>query len=676
MNEIDAEVLRRHFVAIATSDYEDPTWAALPGVIDEVKSLLAWWCDDRLGQRRFTQQYPHLANNPTKRQIRDAFEDPEELWNHSDAAVVFVTGHGVVAHGVHWIVLYRTDPGQLRRSALRTSELIGWLADTGIEHLLIIVDLCYAGSAAGETAAFDADFPPTWLALASVTSKQQARTGALTAAISEFLAELASPTGEQFNHGPYLRVDQFLDAIQSKLGEGQRLAHLHPALPSLAENRCLPNPRYQPEQVTVARARRDLALRPADLDAHWDPRSRGVAAGSEGGWLFSGRTELMRSLIQATTGDAQPVLVTGAAGSGKSAVLARLVTLSDPDFCERYTDLVDSIPTDLRPDLGAIDAAVLATGKVPHEVWGQIHEAVTGAPPTTSSAVPTLDELRTAWWSWLETHDTTITIVVDALDEAKDPHTLLTEVLAKLNSPELSRQRVRLIVGVRSLGGTDESAGADDHTLRERPLADVAEHVLGAVRLRVDEAPWWRPEDLANYARQLLIATDGSPYVTQEYREHAEQVAHTLAAKACKSFLITRIAATSLAHRDDRVNPDDPAWQATLADGVLGVFRDDLHATLPDPIDRQRAVDLLRAVAFAYGRGLPWRQVWPLVTDAIANGERTYGDSDIAWLLSSRLGAYLVTDREDGIIVYRLFHDALRSTLRERSQALLDKGPR
>ena len=65
-----------------------------------------------------------------------------------------------------------------------------------------------------------------------------------------------------------------------------------------------------------SRARRDLALRQADLDAHWDPRSRGVAAGSEGGWLFTGRTELMRSLIQATTGTAQPVLVTGAAGSG------------------------------------------------------------------------------------------------------------------------------------------------------------------------------------------------------------------------------------------------------------------------------------------------------------------------------------------------------------------------
>ncbi len=637
--------------------------------MDEVKALQAWWCEERLGTRRFTQQYPDLACNPTKQQVREAFEEPEQLWNHSDAAEVFVTGHGMVGHGAHWIVLHRTDTGRLHRTALRTSDLVGWLADTGIEHLLIILDLCHAGSTAADTAAF-ADFPPTWLALASVTSTQQARTGALTTAISEFLAELAGPTGEQFNHGPYLRVDQFLDAIQSKLGDAQRLAHLHPGLPSLAESPCLPNPRYQPDEVSVQRARRDLALRPADLEAHWDPRSRGVAAGAESGWLFSGRTALMRRLIQATNGDDPPVLVTGAAGSGKSAVLARLVTLSDPGFCARYADVVERIPAYLRPDPGAIDVAVLATGKVPHEVLGQIYEAVTGSPPPAS---PALDELRTAWWSWLATHDATITIVVDALDEAKNPHALLSDVLAQLNPPDPARRRVRLIVGVRSPGGP-EDPGAGDHRLRERPLADVAEHALEAVRLRVDEAPWWEPEDLAEYATQLLISTDGSPYV--EHRERAEQVAHTLATKAGKSFLVTRIAATSLAHRADRVDPANPAWQATLADGVLGVFRDDLHTTLPDPIDRQKAVHLLRAVAFAYGRGLPWRQIWPLVANAIADGERTYGDSDIAWLLGSRLGAYLVTDREDGITVYRLFHDALRSTLRERSHALLDTGPR
>jgi hypothetical protein len=104
--------------------------------------------------------------------------------------------------------------------------------------------------------------------------------------------------------------------------------------------------------------------------------------------------------------------------------------------------------------------------------------------------------------------------------------------------------------------------------------------------------------------------------------------------------------------------------------GPRGVPR--LHTTLPEPADRQRAIHLLRAVAFACGRGLPWRQIWPRVANAVADDpDHTYGDRDIAWLLHSRLGAYLVTDHEDGITVYRLFHDVLRTTLREQADALL-----
>jgi hypothetical protein len=102
------------------------------------------------------------------------------------------------------------------------------------------------------------------------------------------------------------------------------------------------------------------------------------------------------------------------------------------------------------------------------------------------------------------------------------------------------------------------------------------------------------------------------------------------------------------------------------------VFRADLHAVFPDPAKRQRVIHLLRAVAFAYGRGLPWSQIWPLVANAVADRPGTYGDSDIVELLASRLGGYLVTDHEDGVTVYRLFHDALRATLRERWSDLLD----
>jgi hypothetical protein len=194
----------------------------------------------------------------------------------------------------------------------------------------------------------------------------------------------------------------------------------------------------------------------------------------------------------------------------------------------------------------------------------------------------------------------------------------------------------------------------------------------------VDEQPWWDPQDMVDYATEILLHEGDSPY-----RDHARglaaEVASVLAAQAGTSFLVARIAGTSLARRSDVVDPDDPRWRAAIGEGVLGVFRHDLHRTLPDGEDRVRAVHLLRAVAFAYGRGLPWPQIWPAVANAVADEPgtvetppRTYGDSDIAWLLGSRLGAYLVTDREDEVTVYRLFHDALRTILRKRWRELLE----
>ena len=47
-------VVRRHFVAIATGEYDDPAYGPLP-VAEEVSQLRAWVLDaGRLGDRAFT----------------------------------------------------------------------------------------------------------------------------------------------------------------------------------------------------------------------------------------------------------------------------------------------------------------------------------------------------------------------------------------------------------------------------------------------------------------------------------------------------------------------------------------------------------------------------------------------------------------------------------------------
>ena len=62
------------------------------------------------------------------------------------------------------------------------------------------------------------------------------------------------------------------------------------------------------------------------------PASRGIEIG-EAGWYFSGRTRILSQLVDwLRNSEHGLVVVTGPAGSGKSAVMGRLATLSDPAY--------------------------------------------------------------------------------------------------------------------------------------------------------------------------------------------------------------------------------------------------------------------------------------------------------------------------------------------------------
>jgi hypothetical protein len=206
---------------------------------------------------------------------------------------------------------------------------------------------------------------------------------------------------------------------------------------------------------------------------------------------------------------------------------------------------------------------------------------------------------------------------------------------------------------------------------RRRPLADYVEEKLQAVRIAVDQKPWWDPSDVTSYAENILRNSPGSPYIrSREDELRARELAVAMGAQVGKSFLVARMAASSLASRDYTIDSADQQWNLAINAGVRGVFRDDLHSALKLAEDRERAVQLLRALSFAEGRGLPWFQIWPIITNAVANGP-SYGDRDIAWLLQTRLGAYVSIDHEDEVPVYRLFHFFLRDTLKDGWEMLL-----
>jgi len=664
-------VARRHFLAVATGTYDDRSWAPMPEVYGQVATIREWLCAPELGNRRFIPVWSELADDPTEDQIRARLRNlaRDRAWSEDDAVVLVVAGHGVEEDGSHYLVLRDSDSRMVASTALRTSDLISWLADSPVQELLVIMDSDFAQDMTFDAFRFNRELGRHWLMLPTVTTDHGHASGELLSAMGRFIKQLRTPEGRRYGEGPYIDASHFVQDLQALLGEGEVVTPLYGGQLD-GPHVCLPNPHYRGiEGVITSAARHSLALALSDLNTHWGPRSRGVASDDEAGWLFTGRASLMRALIAAATGRPRATVVTGGAGSGKSAALARLVTLSDEDFVKTHAAEVVAIPDELRPPVGAVDAAVLATGKLPGQILTQICQFLAVPPPTSSQAEPTIDQRLVAWHAWLVAQPKPITLVIDGLDEATDPQALVRDVLSRLE-PEPGQPRMRLLVGVRSLAAADDVGTGMARPADGTSLVDAAESTLRASRLAVDEAPWWDQNDVVLYVESILRNTPRSLYPSAG-PDVMKAVAAAVGERAGRSFLVARIAASSLADRDSVISLDDPAWLAALDSGVLGVFRDDLHHSIGDEEDRRRAVVLLRAVAYAKGAGLPWRGVWPLVAYAVDDEGRHYGDTDISWLLRSRLGGYLITDREEDTTVYRLFHDMLRSTLRDRWRELL-----
>ena len=98
------------------------------------------------------------------------------------------------------------------------------------------------------------------------------------------------------------------------------------------------------------KARRQLAPVKDALVGHFESKARGGEERGPEGWFFTGREEAIRHLAGWLLNgqDYTTRVLTGDPGSGKSAVLGRLVTLSDPQRRQAILDSDPKLAEDLR----------------------------------------------------------------------------------------------------------------------------------------------------------------------------------------------------------------------------------------------------------------------------------------------------------------------------------------
>ncbi|MEV0828876.1 hypothetical protein [Nonomuraea rubra] len=585
----------------------------------------------------FRHRLPELLHGGSHRQVTTLLP-PADPWRDR-SVVLYWAGHGAQEGARHYLLVQDSPPKDFEHfNAVSAASLASILVKWRFRHALVVVDACYAGASSTELirGLEDAlDQQPAELRgaveiIASCGSSDRAQDGLFAERFVRVLTE--GGTGRDWDPGNELvYCGEVLEAIKE-------LDELAPAPVYRAygsPRRMFPNPRAIPGLPPAdAPTQRDRQRRILDIGLrdHFRQAARSIEV-DETGWYFTGRTRLLRELLAwLGGGEAGLGVVTGSPGTGKSAVLGRIATLSDPAYRRLAAEegAMDGAEPGTVPVEGLIDVALHAKNKSLAECRELLAAGLSLAGGWKSSR-----DLVQA----VESLGRPLRIIVDALDEARPD--AVAALATDLLLPLARVPHLRLLVGTRT----------------HAPFGGAS-----LIRLLdpVPERRWILDEDLDTEQDLHAYVTrrlGGSP----AYGDDVEAVATAVTLASGNVFLFARIATQVLARMDQPLRLGTEAAGRLLSGAVRDVFAADL-ARHGD--QEQRVRDLLAPLAWAEGAGLPRYPVWAAMATAMAGNGARYGVADVDWLLD-HAGHHVSQSSEDGQAVFRLYHQAFADYFRE-----------
>ncbi|WP_328875594.1 WD40 repeat domain-containing protein [Streptomyces sp. NBC_00287] len=634
------------FVLVGVGDYQDASWPRLRHVPASVDRLYKLFRSLGLGH-----DLPELAAGGDWAWITERLR----AWQGDGSRLVlYWTGHGCVDAGEHFLIA-SDSPGtrldDLR--AITARNLARFLAHREFSEVLVLLDCCASGVAASRVATqicqvlnhtSTAGPERRYAVIASTRGYDSAEEGVFAEALEQVVRH--GPEDRRWTeHDETIRSDELADVMGRIMADrdgATAYVALGAPVPAL-RNPLHPSATVPDEDVETKRLRR---LRAAEVDQHLVLSARGIEVG-ETGWYFCGRQRLMRRLIGwLAEADRGLFVVTGSPGTGKSALLGRIATLSVPGLraVAEAEGALNDTPNSELPPLGSVDLALSCRNKTLDDCLRAVAVAL-GLPGGTgwlraAEVVRQVGELGRR-----------VTVVIDGLDEAKPAEAV--PIAADLLRPLAELPGVRVLVGTRPHRAGGTSVSPDAGPLLQALAADET-----AV---LDEEPETEA-DLTAYALRRLLGAEHSPLRGRETlaRRWAERVADASGG----IFLYARIATRAVLDEFARsgVMGRDLQLERLLSSGLPAVL-DEEFGRSPDP---ERLRDLLRPLAWAEGAGLPRRDLWPVLAGALSADGRRYRDEDVAWVLE-HAGFHVVESGESGQTVYRLYHQALIDHFRDTS---------
>jgi hypothetical protein len=385
-------------------------------------------------------------------------------------------------------------------------------------------------------------------------------------------------------------------------------------------------------------------LPPAER-AHFIAKAKGSDL-TELSWFFTGRTS-ERAMISRWLRTAQRgmLVVTGAAGCGKSALLGDLVMQSLPGLrvALASSGFIPEVSEADRPPDGAFDAVLHLAGLTADDVIDQLAGAANLISPQEQSSI------EKARWLAEALRGTRLTVLADALDESQQPVMIAQEILR----PLAALPAIRVVVGTRR-------STIEDPDRTETGIDDLLRALGSDPTLIVIHRD---PDAIRSYVERRLVhalSTQGIPAQT-ETLQRIPEISRLIAARGDDrvrqdeyGFLFAHLAIHELIARPGMLGASAEAkseLRDLLSGGHQHVFE---RAVARLGSEHTESLFVLEALAFSKGRGFPLVDgIWSAAAATLAGAEITPADVD---RLINAARPYLIAEVEAGQTVYRLAH--------------------
>ncbi|MFE3864270.1 caspase family protein [Streptomyces goshikiensis] len=628
-----SEEIRGTALGVVVENYQSGRFRQLTGATAQMRELC-----ELLEERGYGTT---VVEDPECSAVNKPLGDWARKWRATGGhgpAVVLWSGHGVLDDGELRLIMRDTADPEFAGEVHPANLLVSTALHSSADQVLLLIDTCHAGAGVAPSLEralsklAQRNLPPgrsAWFGvLASCRPQEKAEAGGvLLDAFARVLRE--GPRTDEYRHEWSRRNGQVSGntVIQAVLAEW----------PSEVGHRPL-NAMTGRDRLMFANPLRAAATEP-ELVEHLVQAARGAAPDDEG-WFFSGRRRVLGEITEWLEARRPGLfLVTGSAGSGKSAVLGRIATLSDPAHRADVLAHQPLTPRDPDPGEDSVDVALHLRGFTVQQLAEAIARRLSLPRPQTPAAL--IAEVEKGW----PESRRRLVLVLDGLDEAApdQAHPVVEQLLAPLS-------RLSCVL----LGSRDRPF---------RPQQEPGESLDQAVSRLLDvrarasdlDAESDTESDIREYCRRRLLARG----LTDPDATTATGLVAGRASTRSGGFLFARMATDSLLRRFAAAGAEGWDWAEAIPSSISAAFTEDLES---GPVrERDGAVlphaaeDLLTALAWSAGNGMPARGVWEAATSALSADGIEYGPEDVDWLLNE-YGRYVVEDTDGTQAVYRLYH--------------------